>query len=299
MIKTLLFILFLLILPVSSIKAQSTGVQITPIGTDINVKTTQQISGRFEIVNKENIEIEVSFKEQEFINNQFIEPSKNWVSIKVNNRTKILPGKTLQVNYNLLIPEDTPKGVYNRLIISKFQTNEGNINLEIPYSLNIFVDSTFSSDLGIKINKFSVNNKIELDNNFEITLEIDNKGDNQVSKPIININIVNPSGKIIYTKVLNESLAPLYRATSYKITPNLPLSELTTVGQYKVDVLVTDTLSNKSILQSITFNYINYLFILIIVISIVFVLIFLRVIKKTKSKQVKKTSSVIGQKKRV
>lgn len=230
------------------IEAAETGVTITPATESITLKTQDSHSGKFSITNNEEIPISIVLKEYDIINEVPIQTSTPWIELSSLN--VILASKGTQViDYKLIVPENSSKGVYKKAIVLEVtdkSNNDSLVILQIPYTISVFVDSTFSSEVGTIIKEFAVSQKLLISNVVNLNLTIDNPAINQVSKPIINLNIISNKGQIVYTKVLNENLKMIYNSETYNIDASIPISDLLDIGQYRAEVLVTDTLTNKS-----------------------------------------------------
>lgn len=266
------------------IEAAETGVTITPATESITLKTQGSHSGKFSITNNEEIPISIVLKEYDIINEVPIQTSTPWIELSSLN--VILASKGTQViDYKLIVPENSSKGVYKKAIVLEVtdkSNNDSLVILQIPYTISVFVDSTFSSEVGTIIKEFAVSQKLLISNVVNLNLTIDNPAINQVSKPIINLNIISNKGQIVYTKVLNENLKMIYNSETYNIDASIPISDLLDIGQYRAEVLVTDTLTNKSTVKKTTFFYVNYILIIVVIIIIVSLILLIRFNKALK-----------------
>lgn len=267
------------------IKAADTGISISPASNNITLKTQGSHSGEFTISNNEEIPLSINLKEYDVIDQVPTQASLYWIELSSLEFTLDSRGTKL-IEYKLTVPESTPKGAYTKAIVLEVtnkNNNESLVVMQIPYTINIFVDSTFSSEVGTIIKEFVVSQKLLISNIVNFNLTIDNPATSQVSKPIINLNVISNKGQIVYTKVLNENLKMIYDSETYNIDANIPLSDLLDIGQYRAEVLVTDTLTNKSAVKKTTFFYVNYILIVLLIVTIISLILLTRFNKALKN----------------
>lgn len=276
-----LIIFFVALLPYALVKADvNQGITLAPISADIKLKVEQEYKGSFTIRNNEQNNLNIEFKEADLNDGQFTNESNlYWFSI--DSTKHILDANSdLQVEYTVKIPTDTTPGRYSKAILIKLvNTSEGEstFNLSLTYAVNIYVESLFNNELGTKIKEFYSDSKLIFENKVDLNLNVENASG--FSKPLINLNIINPSGKIVYTTVLNESLQTLREQKTYKVTASWPNINLFDIGPYTAQALVTDTLTGKTSVNKITFFNLNWLYLGIILLVFVGGVFFIRFVR--------------------
>lgn len=276
-----LIIFFVALLPYALVKADvNQGITLAPISADIKLKVEQEYKGSFTIRNNEQNNLNIEFKEADLNDGQVTNESNlYWFSI--DSTKHILDANSdLQVEYTVKIPTDTTPGRYSKAILIKLvNTSEGEstFNLSLTYAVNIYVESLFNNELGTRIKEFYSDSKLIFENKVNLNLNVENASG--FSKPLINLNIINPSGKIVYTTVLNESLQTLREQKTYKVTASWPNINLFDIGPYTAQALVTDTLTGKTSVNRITFFNLNWLYFGIILLVFVGGVFFLRFVR--------------------
>ncbi len=272
--KTLLLTL-LFIIPISSypLKAGS-GFELTPASIDLTLRTEQSHLGTFTIINNEDTDVLITLQEGMYVDGQIVKEDFSWITTSPQ-QFALKKSQSQEIQYTLTVPSDTPKGVYNKLILlniaantaTREQNNYPTIDLTIPYQINIFVDSLFASDLGIKVTEFSSDTKLTINNQITFKIKVENKGKNQISKPIGHLRIISSMGDAVYSAVLNESLKAVTDSDTfeYDFTANYPINNIIDIGQYRAELLFTDSLSGSTELKQMTFVSINYLLFVIII----------------------------------
>lgn len=296
-----IFLLLGLILPIKIHAQQNEGVTVSPVGIDVNIKPEEIFNNSYSIINNKEVDFNIRFKEgtvDQTINAGDLE----W--FKLNKEAILLPASSsIDVNFRILVPKGTPEGVYNKILLAELYTDSNSeiISLSIPFKVNIIIDSLFAGTGGVEIKDFNVENKLLLDNYVNLNFTVVNDSGSSLTRPIGNLNIINPTGTIVYSTVINESLHSLTNSKSYNIQTTLPSIGLSDVGQYTAQLLLTDSITNKSTSERITFVVVNKIYLVIFFVFIVLVLIFTKfrsglfeIIKVNKSYKANKS---IGNKK--
>lgn len=268
-------------LPYALIKADvNHGITLTPISADIKLKVEQEYKGSFTIRNNEQNNLNIEFKEADIQEGSTINESDlYWFNVASTNYN-LSANSDLQVEYTVKVPADATPGSYSKAILIKLiNTSEGEstFNLSLTYAVNIYVESLFNNEFGTRIKEFYSDSKIIFENKVDLNLGIENASG--FSKPLINLNIINPSGKIVYTTVLNESLQTLREQKAYKVSASWPNINLLDIGPYTAQALVTDTLTGKTSVSRITFFNLNWLYFGIILLVFVGGVFFLRFVR--------------------
>lgn len=276
-----LIIFFVALLPYALVKADvNQGITLAPISADIKLKVEQEYKGSFTIRNNEQNNLNIEFKEADLNDGQVTNES-NLYWFSVDSTKHILDANSdLQVEYTVKIPADTTPGRYSKAILIKLvNTSEGEstFNLSLTYAVNIYVESLFNNELGTRIKEFYSDSKLIFENKVDLNLNVENASG--FSKPLINLNIINPSGKIVYTTVLNESLQTLREQKTYKVIASWPNINLFDIGPYTAQALVTDTLTGKTSVNKITFFNLNWLYVGIILLVFVGGVFFIRFVR--------------------
>lgn len=281
-IKTLgLIIFFVALSPYAFVRADvNQGITLTPISADIKLKIEQEYKGSFTIRNNEQNNLNVEFKEAD-LNDGEVTNESNLYWFSIDSTKHILDANSdLQVEYTVKIPTDTTPGRYSKAILIKLvNTSEGEstFNLSLTYGVNIYVESLFNNELGTRIKEFYSDSKLIFENKVDLNLNVENASG--FSKPLINLNIINPSGKIVYTTVLNESLQTLREQKTYKVTASWPNINLFDIGPYTAQALVTDTLTGKTSVNKTTFFNLNWLYLGIILLVFAGGVFFIRFVR--------------------
>ena len=260
----------------------NSGISLSPTSTDFKVKTGQEYRGRFTLKNNELSDLEVEFKEGTIDNGIIInETDLDW--FRIDNSDKFIKANSeLLVNYTLKVPENVESGSYFKAIVVKFIDSEQtstSFNLAIQFSVNIYVESLFNNVLGTTITELNSTDKLIFQNKIDLNLVISNASKSNYSKPLINITIINPVGRIVYTSVLNESLSILKDSNNYVINARWPNTDILDLGQYTAQVLVTDTITNKSSVQKYTFFNLNYVYIILIIFVLIAYILLIKFVR--------------------
>ena len=258
------------------------GITLTPTGIDVSLKTEQEFSGFFTIRNNESQDLALEIKEAD-MNNGLITNQQDLDWFVVNTIPGVIAANSeLNIEYSLKVPANVASNSYTKAIVVKFisvSEKLSSFNLSMPYVANIYVQSLFNSETGTIISEFYADTKFVFENRIDISLKVANATNSAFSRPLINISIINPTGNIVYSSVLNESLSLLKESKNYKINTDWPNINLLDLGQYTAQVLVTDTITNKATVQSFTFLNLNYLYLILILVTIVGALLLLKFAK--------------------
>jgi len=275
---TILLIIFSFSIKQSLYAQENTGISISPTSLELKIKTEQEYNGSFVLTNNETSSFSLKFKEGTKSEDSFTSSELEW--FKVDNSPSILPANSdIIINFSIFVPKETFEGIYTKVLLAELYSGDTTdatiINIAMPFQAYIVVDSLFAGQTGVVIKKFETN-KLIFDNNINLKIVVGNADEKNLTKPIGNLNIINPIGSIVYTSVLNESLAALTKDKLYEINTTLPNAGLTDIGQYTVQVLFTDSLSTKSSSAKLTFFSINKLYVIIILVSIIITIMSIR-----------------------
>lgn len=282
MIKIAIYIaIFILgIFSSSKILAQeNSGVTISPVGIDIRVRSEENYTGSYTITNNESADFNLNFFEGDILDQDINQHDLEW--FKLDSKPNLLPAETtIEVKYSISVPKDTSEGVHNKLLLAELTSvvdgDYTSIALILPFRVNIIIDSLFAGTGGVVIKDFNVRNKLLFSNQVNLDFVVANEEGSSMSRPIGNLNIINPSGQIVFSTVLNDSLASLTEEQSYNIEATLPSLGVSDIGQYTAQVLFTDSITNKSSSQKITFVIVNKIYIVISLIFAILVLVFVK-----------------------
>lgn len=247
----------------------STYVSISPLYSDIKLKQEEVYNGFFNIKNSTEYKLTLEISEKDIINSSITESNSKWVSISEINQI-IDSGEDQRIEFTLNIPRETNPGVYYKYIQVNF-INENNslLSYTLGYNLNIIIDSLFTKDFGNTISSINVNQKLLIEESQKLYLTINNASPNTFTRPLVNINLLSPTGVMVNSKVLNDSLSILDAPNMYEIELDIPNTGIFNIGQYTIQILVTDTLSGKSIYKNLTFFYIGKSYLIIFLVTLV------------------------------
>jgi len=267
----------------------SNGIEISPASETLSLKPGNNSIKSFIIKNNDAFDVAFNIKLGEIIDNITLlenfpnDNSANWV--KINNTLFTLKvGESKEITYTLNIPNSSPNGIYYPLIamhITQAQlhplTDTALLDENIAYKLKIQVSNDTSNFNAIKISTFNINKTLVIDNQCTFNIILENANPKQFSKPIIYFHILDANNSIITQSIINEGLDSLNLDQKWEKNFNIDFSQLkiNSIGQFKSEILVVDTITNKSLIQKVSFYFIpsQYILITFIIITILIVLL--------------------------
>lgn len=258
------------------ISAQSTGIEVSPAYAEVLAKPGDSFSGKFSYKNNESTTISGELKVAEIIGDTLSDKPdqidvEEWITFE-NPIVTLESGATQEINYSVKIPQNLTLKTYEILILLDVKpeipngTDENVFgqNLKIPFNVRLTISSDNNYNGLVTITKLDVKTPVVLDGNINIELEIQNVSES-ITKPMGRFQIVNLSGNQIYQEVLNDGLKPLN--SKEKLNKNISFkidhTDVNLLGQYKVQLLVIDTLNGKSEIKEADIFVISWPFIIL------------------------------------
>lgn len=281
-----------------NLKAQSKieGVTVSPANFEFNLNNNQAKEFEFLLTNKEDSQINVGLNEAELIENNFVILEQTWIDFDLK-QFSMNPNSKVLVKSTITLTDGTASGEYKRFILVNITSiRDSNVLLSIPIPITIINGSLPKK--GFDLSPITITSKITLQNKVDFQFKV--LPLESSIKPLININILNPSGEIVLSKTLNESLLEYSNTQQFNLNQEFVDINNTSIGQYSIEVLATDTLSGVSKIQKATFFYINPFLIFLIVIIVLTILASFKlkkILRTNKRTNLKNKSKKIGLKK--
>ncbi|SRR5260221_2081939 len=283
--------LIVLLSSIFSLKLRAEGgITLSPSNFEVTTIAPNSFSKSFSVTNNEKSDINLKIYSAELKDNLVDEKSDiaAWVKPKINSLTL----KSLQsdsIDFDIAIPSSAKPDVYHLAIILELNFNSitnSPVVLKVPFLIDIIVNSSSKSETGNVIGSFEVDKKIVFDDKIDFSFNVKNDSNVVVTKPIIYFQIVNPSGKIIYSKIFNESLKELTGSdliSETVVNPKFKLNNIFDVGQYRAELMVIDSLSTKRVVAKLTFVAIPYENIIYLITLIFTIIVLVKIIHTRKN----------------
>jgi len=301
-LQKILIISFLIsILSPVALKADSAGLEISPANAEYHAKPGDKLTGSFNIKNNDIADANITIGVGESLSNPIVNnPGSDsiikWFNIEAPQDFSLKAGQSHKVQFNITVPQTAPNKVFKPIITisikDKLLTNNATgatLKEIIPFQMIILINGSGKFDNNINIDNFAANNRFLFTSNAQFNLTISNLNPYVYSKPIIYFHILNPVKDIVNQQTFNDNLKALQLSDKLNETINadVPFNAFKDIGEYTADVLVIDTVTNKSSSKEIKFYFIPY-YVLAIPIVILILLIAIVILKKRSKK--KKTS---------
>ncbi len=290
-------------LSLTKVHAQDHGIVVTPARLEIKANDIQNKVFEFEVKNTGNNQVNVEVLRAEMLDNNIkfkdLEASSpaNWIEFINKDKFTIDPNSEAKMQFKLknVVDHDASPLI---LIKIKNDSNEGaTFEQNIPFQITIL--SATQNNNEVLIEQFEASKNIVFDN-VSFNIKLKNSVEKALSKPIAYFQVLNPRGEVVQQSIINESLASLKnnenlsKVIEVNLLGNLDFSNIVksigNTGEYKAELLVVDTITQKSVIKKISFYYIPWvlpiavILLLVVVISLV---LFIRKPRKAKDKQIK------------
>lgn len=293
------FVSCLLFLP-TSIKAQTTGIEVTPASGEIVVTPGDSFSGTYVYRNNESSAIVGKISVGEIINGELFDDInkidvEEWFKFD-NTEVSILSGEQQEINFTVTVPLNVTMKTYEILILLNVTSDvsdsgESNLgqNLKVPYSIRLTINEESRYDGLVTVTKLDVKTPIVFDGNINIDVEMQNIS-GSITKPLGRFQVISLGGNQIFQEVINEQLDILNsketkaQNISFKIDP----SDIKILGQYKVQFLIIDTLTGISEIREANIFIISWPFVLagLVIFSVIYTIVYIsrKSLRKNKEK---------------
>jgi hypothetical protein len=265
--------IFLSFLFLPSLEADERGIELSPLTTEFVAKTGTVTESRITLNNKNDYPLKFLVKAAEIQDEQIIFNTAQSLWINPSVKEFILePQKSSTVDYSIAVPIGSVEKVYRLLLIFEVQPINDSSNFNSYYSTlesniaqTILLTVTNESELSgeLIINDF-ITKSIVYKSPFMMNFYIKNDSDTFYSKPVGIFQIVKSNGQIVRQQIINENLDLLLPKEDLFIEHKYEFSlfDINNVGKYKAEILVTDSITGKTITKSIDFYIIPYPFII-------------------------------------
>ncbi len=291
------FFSLLVLLPVNNIYAeQKTGLVIEPASKILAIAPGDKLDINFNLTNNNEFDVTFSLKAGEIKDGKVvIDDSKEavaskWITFGSTGVIVIKSKETYPVELVLNIPATAIEGIYTIYAVAEVTTptsdtqSNASIKEYLPFQIIADVNSKSKFNSDTKVKSLSVNKNPVFDNNFKINLGIENFTNNTFSKPIAYFQIINPRGEVVKQEVINDTLNELAggETINREFEYSFNILDFRNLGQYRTELLVVDTLSQKSNIQKVSFLVLPlpYMILLALLIIIFGVLIAKKKIKR-------------------
>ncbi len=246
----ILLLLTTLIGVLSRVNAQTGGISMTPVETEIRATQGDPASGSFVITNNHDKTLGFLVNYGEVQDDKVTEVADSASFLAADVRSFVLqPGQSQTINFSFTVPSTQVDGFYVPVVIVRgSEESEGAaVVAAIGHRINLFVSGNGQYKSAIQLNSFDYTDSNSFDSNISVDVNYTNAG-TYPSKILGRFQIVDQNGNVLYQRVINEGLKYLSAGNSLDETFSFDFNILDTItsAQKTAELQLTDTYTGQT-----------------------------------------------------